>query len=78
VSISLFRTNKFVKIDLSNISTSLYKMVNLIRNKNLNRKNEKNIPAITEFSQATWDFISSIHEVEWNLLKTDNESRSFQ
>jgi len=53
-------------------------MVNLIRNKNLNRKNEKNIPAITEFGQATWDFISSIHEVEWNLLKTDNESRSFQ
>jgi len=78
VSISLFGTNKFVKIDLSNISTSLYKMANLIRNKNLNRKNEKDISAIAGFSQATWDFILSIHEVGWNLLKTDNESRSFQ
>ena len=77
LTISLFRTNEFVKIDLGNISISLYKIAGFIKNKALEGKSEQDIPAITEFDQAAWNLISSIYEVELNTLKTDNNSRLF-
>jgi len=47
--ISLLGTNEFVEIDSSNISTSLYRMTNFIRNRALEGKSEKDIPAIAGF-----------------------------
>jgi len=76
--ISLLGTNEFVEIDSSNISTSLYRMANFIRNRALEGKYEKDIPAIAGFGQAAWDFISPIYEVGWDTLKTDNNSKLFQ
>jgi len=47
--ISLFRTNKFVEIDSNNILTSLLRIDKFIRNRALQGKSEKNIPAIANF-----------------------------
>jgi len=55
--ISLFGTNKFIEINLKNISTLLLRMADFIRNKALNRQTEKDILAIASFGQVAWVFI---------------------
>lgn len=68
--IFLFNTNKFIDIDINNISTSLLKIANFIQNRSIKDNSNKNITDIIGFDQAVWIFISSIYKAGWDKLKT--------
>jgi len=51
-SISILKTNKFIEIDTNNISTLLYSISSLIRNRELDSKTKKDIPHIAGFGQV--------------------------
>jgi len=48
-----------------------------LTNRALQYKSKKNISTNINFGQAAWNFILSIYEAEWDILKTGNNNRSF-
>ena len=56
--IPIFGTSDFIKINTSNITTSLYKIGFFIRNRNFSSKTEKNISHISSWlSSLEFNFI---------------------
>ena len=75
--ISIFGTNKFIKIDTNNISTLLYSIGFFIKNRELDSKTKKNISHIVGFDQVAWVLISSINNVGWDKLIVSNCNIAF-
>jgi len=59
---SIFGTNKSIDTNTKNISKSIFRIAEFVKQRNLGSKTEKNILYITEFSFATWNLILSIYE----------------
>ena len=76
-SISILKTNKFIEIDTNNISTLLYSISSLIRNRELDSKTKKDIPHIAGFGQVVWALILFINKVGWNKLIVSNYNMAF-
>jgi len=51
-------------------------MANFISNRNLHK--DKKILQLNGFGQAAWHFISSIYKTKWDMLKTDDNNRTFR
>ena len=74
-SVSLFGTNKFLQSDARNISCSLIRIAQFIRQRNISDHDGNMFPQLSSFGDATFDFISAIHEAGWFKLNTlDNTS----
>ena len=57
-SISIFSTNDFININTANITTLLHRISIFIRDRCLNSRSKKDIPAI----KAAWNLIASIYK----------------
>ncbi|KAL9715490.1 hypothetical protein Ac2012v2_002151 [Leucoagaricus gongylophorus] len=53
-------------------------MANYIRNRKVEKGKMNDVPELKGFSEATWSFISSIYESEWDSLYIDKDNRSFR
>jgi len=67
-SISIFGFMKFLEIDAKNMYTSLLCMANYIRSRKVKSGSINNVPQLKGFSEAAWNFISSIYEFSWNII----------
>jgi len=76
-SVSIFGTNESIDADTQNISTSLFRIAEFVKQRHLGGKTEKDIPHISEFGFAAWNLISSIYESGWDALTANIDSRTF-
>ena len=49
-----------------------------IKQRKLEDKTEKDIPQISEFGFAAWEFLTAIYEVDWDKLPVNKSQRSFR
>jgi len=73
--VSIFGTNGSIDADTKNISTSLFRIAEFVKQRHLGGKTEKDIPHISEFGFAAWNLISSIYESGWDALTANIDSR---
>jgi len=73
-SVSIFGT---IDADTKNISTSLFRTAEFVKQRHLGGKTEKDISHISEFGFAAWNLISSIYESGWDALTANIDSRTF-
>jgi len=55
-----------------NITTLLLHIANFIKNRSTMCDLMNDITQLEGFSQATWEFISSIYEAKWDILVTNS------
>ena len=53
-------------------------MANFIKSRKVVKDRASDIPELSGFDKAAWNFISSIYEFEWNSLSTDKYINSFK
>ena len=68
--VSLFGTNEVLQNDMHNISCSLIRIAQFIRQRNISNWDGNMIPQLNSFGDAAFDFILAIHETGWNKLNT--------
>jgi len=73
-SVSLFGTNKFLQNNAHNISCSLVRIAQFIRQRNISDRDGNTITQLNSFGEATFDFISAIHKAGWNNLNTSDNT----
>ena len=76
--VSLFGTNEYLEEDSKNIVCFLLRIAVFIKQCKLERKLEKDIFQIAEFSFALQEFIFLIYKVGWNKLLANNDHKSFK
>ena len=76
--VSIFGINEYLDGDAKNIACSLYRMAAFVRQRKLEDKTTADIPQITEFGFAAWDFILSIYESGWDKLTANKDNRLFR
>ena len=59
------------------MSLLLY-IANFIRNRSIKHNIVNKVKQLQDFGQTTWKFISSIYEVEWDVLETNKNNRTFR
>lgn len=47
-------------------------MTKYIKNKSIDHNKANNIPDLSNINKAAWNFISTIYELGWDSLVTDN------
>ena len=77
-SISLHGSVEYIASDLKNIKQSLNFMARYISNKKVNPKSSNNLNNFDSFSNAVWNFLSSVYQSSWDSLYTDNKSKSLR
>jgi len=73
-SVSLFGTNEFLQNDAQNISCSLIRIAQFIRQRNISDRDGNTITQLNSFGEAAFDLISAIHEASWNNLNTSDNT----
>ena len=73
-SVSLFGTNEFLQNDAQNISCSLIRIAQFIRQRNISDRDGNTITQLNSFGEAAFDLISAIHEAGWNKLNTSDNT----
>ena len=74
-SVSLFGTNEVLQNDARNISCSLIRIAQFIRQRNISNRDGNTITQLNSFGDAAFELFSAIHESGWNKLNTsDNTS----
>jgi len=60
--ISIYGSIKLLDIDVKNITTSLFHMMNFIKCQSIDQKYINDVQSLNGFDEATWLLISSIYE----------------
>ena len=76
--ISIFGTMKFIEIDAKNIYISLLYMTDFIRSRKINISVINRIQKFKEFGNATFNFISSTYEANWNNIHSNKNNNSLR
>ena len=72
--ISLFGTNEFLQSDAYNVSCSLIRMAEFIRQRNITNRDGNKIPQIDSFREAVFNFIMAIYKAGWDKLFTSDKN----
>jgi len=70
----LFGTNEFLQSNAQNISCSLIRITEFIKQRNITDCNRNKIPQIDSFGEAALTFIQAIYEAGWNKLHTTDKT----
>jgi len=76
--IFIFGTIEVIKIDAKNIDISLSHMAYFIRSRKVNTSAINNIEKLKGFDNATFNFVLSIYEANWDIIYTDDYNNSFR
>jgi len=71
--ILIFGIDKYLEGGTKNIIYSLHRIVVFIRQYKLGDKTMEDIPQISQFGYAAWDFILSIYKAKWDKLEAKDK-----
>ena len=66
------------EIDINNIKILLSQISNLIVNRELKNNREEDISFLKDFSQVTFNFVSTVFKGGWDQLRTNFNNKTFQ
>ena len=69
---------EFLEINSKNMYTSLLCIANFIRSRKVVNSRVNDIPELSGFDKAAWNFISSIYKSGWDSLPADKYINSFK
>ena len=73
-SVSLFGTNEVLQNDARNISCSLIRIAQFIRQRNISNRDGNTITQLSSFGDAALNFLLAVHEAGWNKLNTSDNT----
>ena len=76
--VSLHGSIKHLASDIKNIKDSLKFMTKYITNKKIDSSKANDLVDLKDIGEAVWNFISSVYDVNWDVLSTDNNSTSLR